>query len=227
MKQGIWFYLSSSIGKKQVMAVTGFCCILFFLVPHFIGIMLFHLGPETFNGYAAKLQQLGIIMRSAEVFLVIIFLTHILFGLRVVVENRIARGGSYYKYSSSKKRTLSGRTMPYTGAIIIVFVMLHLFDFTLVDHAALSPVVGGNDLGLYGIVANSLLLPVTAAGYGIAVLAVGLHLSHAFQSSFQTVGMSREDFMVWIKRAGVLVGLIFAIGFLSIPVAINVKFGSF
>jgi succinate dehydrogenase / fumarate reductase, cytochrome b subunit len=43
----------SSIGKKQIVAVTGLGLILF-LIGHLAGNLLIYLGPEAFNAYAEK-----------------------------------------------------------------------------------------------------------------------------------------------------------------------------
>ena len=50
-------YLSSSIGRKQIVAVTGLLLIIY-VIFHLAGNLFIYAGPEMFNGYAKKLAGL-------------------------------------------------------------------------------------------------------------------------------------------------------------------------
>ena len=49
-------YLSSSIGKKQLIAISGLAMV-GFLVVHLLGNFLMYLGPEAINSYAKKVKK--------------------------------------------------------------------------------------------------------------------------------------------------------------------------
>ena len=60
------FLLSSSIGKKLVMAITGlgFCI---FLLSHLAGNLIIYAGNDAFNSYAKRLHTLGSLLVLAEI----------------------------------------------------------------------------------------------------------------------------------------------------------------
>ena len=66
-------YTRSSIGKKQIVAVTGLMLI-GFLIMHLAGNLLIFLGPDAFNHYAQKLANLRPGLYGVEVLLSFIFI---------------------------------------------------------------------------------------------------------------------------------------------------------
>ena len=101
--------------------------------------------------------------------------------------------------------------MPLTGSIILIYIIFHLLDFTLADKVG---VIEGIDYGLFGLVVNYLNDPIHSALYIIAMMSVGLHMYHAFQSVFQTLGVmsqsNQKNFLEEVLGTGTL-------GFSSIP----------
>ncbi|NBV41635.1 succinate dehydrogenase [bacterium] len=210
-------YFSSSIGKKQVVAVTGLLLVLF-LVMHLSGNLLLFKGPEAFNHYAAFLESLGNIKLAARIGLASLFIIHIAFTAMVVIENRKARGNTGYSVNRSVgNRSISTRLMPYTGTLIFLYLGFHLADYTLADHHTIKSVVNGQDLGLYGLVVNSYRNPIRVAFYVLGMVGIGFHLIHAVQSIFQTFGINHPTYTKFFKRLSLVAGLAIAIGFASIP----------
>src|SRR3989338_1683764 len=85
-------YVNSSIGKKQIVAVTGFLLILY-LIIHLAGNCFIFWGPKMFNAYADALHGLRPFLYVVEVALAAVFIIHIYFTYLVVLENLRARGG--------------------------------------------------------------------------------------------------------------------------------------
>jgi succinate dehydrogenase / fumarate reductase cytochrome b subunit len=54
--------------------------------------------------------------------------------------------------------------------------------------------------------------------YVIAVLLLGFHLNHGFQSAFQTFGWNHKKYTPLLKRIGTIYAIIMAIGFASMPI---------
>ena len=123
---------SSSIGKKLVMAITGLSFI-GFLAAHLAGNLTIYAGDAAFIAYAEKLHALGPILTIFELGLVVFALIHVTTGLILFVQNYRARSVPYEKDQSAGGRTLSSITMPYTGLIILAFVIFHLINFSFVD----------------------------------------------------------------------------------------------
>jgi len=214
-------YISSSIGKKQIVAVSGLALILF-LIFHLSGNLLIYKGPEAFNAYAHFLESLGTLKYVARIGLIVLFVVHMFFTFLVVKENIKARGKRYDVSKPVGKRSFATRIMPMTGVFILVYLGVHLLDYTLADHHTVASVVGGEDLGLYGLVLNSFQVPWRVAFYMLAMAALGMHLVHAVQSVCQTFGFNHPVYSKFIKRASLVFGVVVAVGFASIPLFINI-----
>lgn len=208
----------TSISKKQIVAVTGLLLILF-IIAHLLGNLLIIVGPDAFNAYAEKLDHLRPLTTVAEFILAAIFLTHIYFTANLVIENIKARGG-YNRYSVDRpvgNRSWATRLMPLSGTYIFLYLIWHIFDFTLADDDGVRSFINGQSYGLYGIVVNAFKDPLHSILYIIAVSFVGLHLAHGVQSVVQTWGIERHKFAKQLIIGSRVFGFVIALGFASIP----------
>jgi succinate dehydrogenase / fumarate reductase cytochrome b subunit len=180
-----WFTrtLSSSVGKKYIMALTGLLLGGFLLV-HAAGNSTIFLGRGAFLSYAAHLHALGFVVAVAEVLLFALFLTHVSTGLVLFLENRLARRSRYAVCSSAGGRTWGSATMPYTGLLVLAFLSLHLANFRFGDQEA----------SIADIVAAVLARPLYSFLYGTGLSALALHVSHGFWSLFQSAGISHPKY---------------------------------
>ncbi|VAX36405.1 Succinate dehydrogenase cytochrome b subunit [hydrothermal vent metagenome] len=211
-------YFKSSIGKKQVVAITGLALILF-LVGHLAGNLFIYIGPEAFNKYAKKLADLRPGLLVVEAGLAVIFCIHMWFTALLVMDNRNARPVKYLAKNYSEKSSLATRLMPFTGTLILAFVIWHLLDFTFSDHHGPLSMIHGKDFGLYGVLFNSFGNPIHSLLYIIAMIAIGLHLSHAIQSIMQTFGCDKFG-AGRIQKVSNILGIFIGGAFASIPIFI-------
>ncbi len=216
--------LKSSLGKKQIVAVTGLMLIVY-LVLHLAGNLLIYLGPSTFNHYAKTLAGFRPWLYIIEVALLLVFLTHIYVTVLLVLENiRASNGPMRYQVANSKgERSWATRLRTYSGLFIFAFIVWHIFDFTLIDHYGPRSVIGGKSYGLYGVVYNSFLNPVHSILYIIAMLSVGFHLAHGVQSCVQSFGYNHPKYSPMIRKIGNWFGFLIAFGFSSIPVYVLIN----
>lgn len=197
-------YLRSSIGRKQVVALTGLL-LLSFLAFHLAMNLLIFLGPQAYNFFPNLAHKSGVGLIIMEVGLACVFLIHILLTLTLVLENRKAKGTRYV--IATKRRSLSARLMPITGSILILFLILHIFDYVIPDTDNLYQLVSDS-------FTQSTFRPIS---YIIAVMAVGFHLSHGIQSVFQSFGWDQGNYRDALRLTSIGIGSFFAIGFGSIP----------
>ncbi len=54
--------------------------------------------------------------------------------------------------------------------------------------------------------------------YVIAMVLLGFHLNHGFQSAFQTFGWNHKKYTPFIEKFGTLYAIVMAVGFASIPI---------
>ena len=202
------FILGSSVGKKMLMAITGIC-LMGFLVMHLLGNFMAFAGAEAFNGYAEKLHSLQPYFTLFNIGLAVLGLVHIVVGIILFFENLKARPTNYEMYRNPGGRTLGSNTMPYTGALILVFVVVHLLKFTFVDKSV-TPI--------FQLMSTAFANPWYVILYVAAMVIVALHISHGFWSLFQTFGVNHPRHMPLIMTLGLVATFVFGIGFASLPI---------
>ena len=121
-------FYTSSIGKKVLMAVTGFS-LGGFLVVHLGGNLTLYAGAGVFNSYARHLQSLGPFLWVPRILLLILILGHIHMGVSLALANSRARPEGY-RGKKEGVATLPARTMIVSGSIILAFIIYHLLHFT-------------------------------------------------------------------------------------------------
>jgi len=208
--------LSSSVGKKLLMAISGFM-FLGFLAGHLAGNLTIYWGKDAFNSYAKHLHDLGVFLLFAEIGLVVFAAIHIGTALFLFFQNRAARP---VKYSVDKTggggRTLSSRTMPYTGLLILIFVVIHFLNFS-------HHVVDQSTRTIAQITGEFFSNKGYMAFYMVMMVIVALHVRHGLWSAFQTIGANHPKYMPLIERLSVLFAVVVGIGFGLLPIVIVMK----
>ena len=208
-----WFTntFGSSVGKKMMMAVTGlFFCV--FLVLHLAGNLTLFMGKDVFNSYAEHLHSLGPLLTLAEWGLLIFAVVHISTGLLLFYQNFKARPERYAVNKRAGGRTLGSATMPYTGVVLLLFVIYHLFNFHFVDKTHTT---------IFQIVSNAFAQPSYVLIYTFAMIIAAVHVSHGFWSAFQTLGANHPKYTPFLRGLSLVFSLIVGIGFGFIPVYVS------
>ena len=169
------------------------------------------------------LHDLGGVLWLARIGLIVSFVAHFLFISLLVIQNRKARGVDYSIPVRGSKRSLSTQSMRVSGVIIFVYIFWHLYDYTFTAATPQNALINGDYLGLYGLLYNSFLNPFRSLFYIVAMVAIGMHLTHAIQSVFQTFGLYHPHYTPFIKRTSVIFGVLIALGFSSIPIYVMVN----
>lgn len=204
-RRGVRF---TSIAKKAAMALTGLAMFVF-LIGHLGGNLLLLMGPDAFNGYAAALARIPLVV-PVEIALLLLAVVHAVSAVQVTLENWSARPQAYVVKRTAGRSTLASRTMWIGGILLAVFLVVHVSMFKYGDHHGPQ--------GLYGLVMTSFRNPVVAFGYAAAMVVLGLHLSHGFSSALQTLGINRPGLRPRLQLAGTLIGWAIALAFLALPV---------
>ena len=203
---------STSVGKKQLMAVTGLLFLLF-LTTHLLGNLSVYDGPASFVSYAEHLHALGKLLLAAEIGMAVALIIHVTTAVFLFFENRRARPVRYAVDKGGGGRTLSSQTMPYTGLLILGFIGVHLATFS-------HHIVDQTTRNIFQIAAAVFSNPIYLAIYVIGVLLVTFHVRHGLWSAFQTVGANHPKYMPFIQKLSIVFAVIVAIGFGSLPFVI-------
>ena len=212
-------YAGSSIGMKTLMAITGLG-LSFFVLAHMLGNWLVFAGQDALNSYAAAMHAKPALLWLARSGLIVIFVLHILIGIRLATLNRAARPISY-SHPATVQASLESRTMIYTGLLILAFLLYHLAHFTLHVVNFTGPHIdpqGRPDV--FKMVVTGFQNPIISGSYILAMVMLGFHLNHGFASLFQSLGLRREGCRKWLKCAGSAFAILVSVGNISMPVAI-------
>lgn len=222
--------LSSSLGKKYLMAVSGLS-IVGFLVVHLLGNLLLYSSDGTaFNTYAKGLHDLGPLLYVAEIGLIGIFGLHIVLAFMLTSKNKGARGSKYAGGQKSKGGpsyySAASRNMIITGMVILVFLVTHVmhFKYGLFSSeaiAAKTTMIGDeSSMDLYARVVEAFKDPKWVVFYVAVMTFVGAHMRHGFWSAFQSLGALNHRLEKPAVALGLIVAIVMAGGFLGIPVYI-------
>ncbi|MEQ8855716.1 succinate dehydrogenase cytochrome b subunit [Gimesia sp.] len=213
--------LSSSIGQKFVMGITGLL-LCGFLVVHLAGNLLVYVGADAYNKYAKELHSM-MLLPVAETGLFLLLFAHIALAFKLTSDNRKARQITYHEKQSKIQeppsifgRTPMGRTSSWmfiSGSIILIFLIMHMIDMKL----HLNPTVDYKDQSPYGIIVQVLGSGLSAPIYIVGTLVLGFHLSHGFWSAFQSLGLNHPKYTPLIKKLAILFAIVIAAGFVSLP----------
>ncbi len=201
----------SSIGKKVIMSLSGlFLCT--FLVVHLSGnILLFkNDGGVAFDAYA-EFMSTNFFIRAMEIVLFAGFLAHIVSGFVVWMANRRARPEKYERYKLSENTGIASRITMLTGSIVFIFLVVHLRTFWVTSRFTN---VGHS---MYDRVREAFSNPSYDAFYLVALVLLGYHLRHGFQSAFQTLGLRNKKYIRLLDAIAIVFWLIIPIGFATMP----------
>jgi len=212
----------SSIGTKFVMAGTG-VILLGFVIMHMLGNLQIFLGEDALNHYAATLKTMPALIWGARTVLMLALLSHLGAALKLTKKNSDARPVSY-AYEATIQATPASRSMLVSGIVVLLYVFalhlphftLHLYDGgvfkTLHDHAGRH--------GTYEMVVRGFSSWPMSAIYILAMIGLGLHLSHGISSVVQTLGISHPSYNCAIRAAGPVIATLIVVGYIVVPIAV-------
>lgn len=214
-------YFRSSIGRKHLVAITGLL-LCGFLVSHLSGNLLLMVSSDAFNLYAHKLASLGGLLYVLEGGLTFIFLLHLGLAIKLNLENLKSRGKYAVKKKTGRGTTFMSQTMPWTGLVLLVFIILHLKNLKFGTHYETT---------IDGVVMRDLTKTTmeyfanigNVVWYVVAMLAAALHTAHGFASAFQSLGWNHPKYFKNVKRLGYLYAIVIGGGFAFLSVWCHMK----
>ncbi|HDR50210.1 MAG TPA: succinate dehydrogenase cytochrome b subunit [Mariniphaga anaerophila] len=216
-------FVTASIGRKFIMSISGLFLVMFIAVHLTVNLFLiFDDSGELFN-QAAHFMATNPAIKVVEPLLGIGFLVHILLSFVIEYQNWRARPVKYSKRSSGDSSSWASRNMLILGAMVLVFLVVHISDFfwkiKFNPETIDSVIIHGEHMeDTYALVSNlfknSMLHNVL---YIIGGILLGLHLSHGFWSGFHTLGLSNKNWMTRLQVIGKIYAIAVALGFAVIP----------
>ncbi len=207
----------ASITKKVTMSLIGLFLAVFLVVHLSINLLLLKGdGGEAFSA-AAEFMGTNFFIQIFEKVLFLAFIVHILLGIFLWWVNLQSRPVKYVKPNVSKT-SAGSKYMIHTGAIVFIFLILHFLNFYLVKIGVVAVPQGAN--GKHDFYNMAIMLFSNtwySIVYIIAFIALGIHLNHAIQSGFQSMGWEHSKYTPFVKGFSTFYAIVIAVGFSIIP----------
>jgi succinate dehydrogenase / fumarate reductase cytochrome b subunit len=217
-----WFgtYTRSSIGAKQVMAVTGLLLLLFAIV-HMVGHLQMFGGQDMYNAYAHFLQELWEVKWPVRAGLLALLVIHMIIAIGLVARNRAARPVGYARYRPVTSSVV-GRAMAVTGLAVFAFLAFHILHFTLgqVQPGYFHVMDPKDRWDAYSMYIRGFQSPAIYAVYLVGIAVLALHLGHGAASWLQSLGLRHPKYPT--DRLGSTIAALLFVGYMVPPTAVLV-----
>lgn len=218
---GLLSLWNSTVGKKYVMAVSGF--ILWgYVVLHLWGNLRIYVSPQALNNWGVFLRVFGApafeyeqVLWIVRAILAVALVLHVLSAFQLWRRDVAARPVGYAE-KKNLESTYASRTMRWGGIIILLFIIYHVLDLTTgTVHAGTF-----REGQIYSNVLSGFQHWYVSAIYIVAVTALGFHLYHGIWSMFQTLGWNGPRWNAFWRGVAAVVSFLLTVGNISIPVLV-------
>ena len=212
---GIRAFYASMVGKKVVMGVTGLIGV-GFVILHSLGNLLVFRGPDAINTYSRFLKGTGELLWTLRVVLIVAVILHVIAAVQLTRQSRAARPIGYER-NKPQVATLASRTMRWGGALLLVFIVLHILHFTT---GTIRPEGVFSKEDVYANIVLSFRIWWVALFYMLSMVALGLHLFHGAWSSVRSIGVSLPSPQPLHHKISIVIAILVWAAFTAIPVAV-------
>ena len=211
---------SSSIGKKFLMALSAMF-LLIFLLLHLTTNLVSVFSKDAFNQASYFMGYNPLVQFLMQPILGFAVIFHFVMGFVLEAKNNKARPIKYGYTNAGANSSWVSRNMIISGAVILAFLALHLYDFWL--HEMNYKYIPGHgdpmDMTRFWDELHAKFKDIwRVALYVISFVLLGLHLAHGFQSSFQSVGANAPKYTPIIKAVGKFYAIVVPAGFIIIAI---------
>ncbi|MDR6159872.1 MULTISPECIES: succinate dehydrogenase cytochrome b subunit [Chryseobacterium] len=209
---------SSTIGRKYAMALSAIF-LLIFLVMHLSVNLLSVFGEDAYNNASQFMGYNPLIQFVMQPVLIFAVVFHFVMGFVLEIKNQKARPVKYESNNPSHNSTWMSRNMIISGAVILAFIFLHMYDFWF--HEMNYKYVDGlpiEESRFWGDLHAKFADAWRVIIYIISFILLGLHLAHGFQSSFQSIGARHPKYTPVIMAIGKWYSILIPAGFIFIAI---------
>lgn len=205
--------LRSNVGKKAVMALTGFVLVGFVLIHMLANLQIFA-GPDQLNGYARALRATPALLWGVRALLAGSFIAHVVIAVQLTRVKRAARPIAY-RQRKARDPALAPRSMIWSGALVLVFLLVHLANLTWGN---LHPRFV--HLDAYGNVVRLFQIVPVGIFYLLSVFTLGVHVAHGAWSMFQSLGLNTAETSPGLKNAARVLSAVTVAGMAVVVIAV-------
>jgi succinate dehydrogenase / fumarate reductase cytochrome b subunit len=208
---------------KLLMALSG-ALFVFYVVLHMYGNLKIFGGVEAFDEYALHLRTIlmpilpfGGFLWLFRALLVVALFAHAYAAFYLWSRAKGARTTRYVAKQAARA-TIRSRMMRWGGVALLLFLVWHLLQFTILK-INVGPDAVGDSAGK--LVISSFQVWWVVLIYVLALAALGMHLWHGVWSASQTLGWTNSaKSRRTAKATATVIALVTAVGFALPPLAI-------
>jgi len=215
-------FLTSAVGKKLVMGLTGLFLISFLVVHVGVNACIWANDGGVMFNKAAHFMGATVVIRIMEVGLFVGIFLHIIQGYVLTANNQSKRKIGYDVPMGNKGSKWYSRSMGLLGTILLLFFILHWWHFWIPSRftGVVQTAVGGKEMhDMYTLMKITFSELWVVIIYVIACFSLFWHLLHGFQSSFRTMGLSNNRHIAIVQALGVGFSVIVPLAFAMMPVS--------
>ena len=212
--------MSSSIGRKILMALSGIFLVVF-LTQHFLINITSVFSENLFNTLSHFMGNNPLVQFILQPVLIFGVIFHFVMGFYLEILNSKSRKKNYSKYSGSSNASWISRKMIFSGGVILIFLVLHFIDFWIPEMNYKYVEVLPEDPNRYfEELVHKFESPIRTLIYSLSFIFLALHLLHGFSSSFKTVGVNSKYYDL-IQKSTFIFSITIPLGFIFIAIFHN------
>jgi succinate dehydrogenase / fumarate reductase cytochrome b subunit len=213
----------TTVFMKLLMALSG-ALFVFYVIVHMYGNLKIFAGVRAFDEYALHLRTIltpilpyGGFLWLFRAALIVALVAHAWSAFWLWSRARGARTTRYVAKEAARA-TVRSRAMRWGGVALLLFLVWHLLQFSIVKFNVGSEAAGDSAGRL---VISSFQVWWVVLLYALAMVALGLHLWHGVWSASQTLGWATSArSRATSKAVATVIALVVSIGFILPPLAI-------
>ena len=208
----------STIGRKFLMALSAMFLLVFLLI-HLSVNLLSIFSEDAFNTASHFMGYNPLIQFVMQPVLVAGVIFHFVMGFVLEMKNKNARPVKYAVANNSGNSSWSSRNMIISGAVILAFLGVHMYDFWMHEmNYKYVEALSINETRYWEEFHAKFADLWRVIFYAVSFVLLGLHLSHGFQSSFQSIGARHPKYLKCVNTLGTWYSILIPLGFIVVAV---------
>lgn len=208
----------STIGRKFLMALSAMFLLVFLLI-HLSVNLLSIFSEDAFNTASHFMGYNPLIQFVMQPVLIAGVIFHFVMGFVLEIKNKNARPVKYAVANNSGNSSWSSRNMIISGAVILAFLGLHMYDFWMHEmNYKYVEALSINETRYWEELHAKFADLWRVIFYAVSFVLLGLHLSHGFQSSFQSIGARHPKYLKCVNTLGTWYSILIPLGFIVVAV---------
>ena len=198
------------------MAISGIFLIIF-LLQHFIINITSVFSESIFNQFSHFMGTNFVVQFIAQPILILGVIFHFVMGFVLDFKNRTSRKIKYVKYKGDANASWMSRNMIISGLVVLSFLGLHFYDFWIPEmNYKYVEFLPDDPNRYYDELTHKFEDLTKVVIYVISFGFLSLHLLHGFSSSFQSLGLNKNNFLIKIIANIYAVGIPLGFSFIAI-----------